>query len=107
MRSRALASARRAPPSEMLRRASPAALVFLRGRDADSRLRELGAARAAARPVLGALAAAFRENRAHEKLGYRSLGDYAREHLGVGARTLREWARAPGPPAAPGCCALG
>jgi hypothetical protein len=26
-------------------------------------------------------------------LGYRSLGDYARERLGVGARTVREWAR--------------
>jgi hypothetical protein len=29
----------------------------------------------------------------HEALGYRSLGDYGRERLGVGARTVREWAR--------------
>ena len=93
MRSRALASARSVLPSGDLPRASPAALGFLRGRDADGRLRELGAARTVARPVLGALAAAFREDRAHEKLGYRSLGDYAGPRLGVGARTLREWAR--------------
>ncbi len=93
MRSRALAPARRASPSESLRSTSPAALVFLRGRDADGRLRELGAARAAARPVLGALAVALIESRAHQKLGCRSLGDYAREKLGVGARPMREWGR--------------
>ena len=96
MRSRALASARSAPQSGGLPSPSPATLVFLRGRDADGRLRELGAARVAARPVLGALAVALRESRAHEKLGYRSLGDYAREKLGVGARTVREWARVGG-----------
>ena len=39
------------------RRPSVAALVFLRGRDADGRLRELVAERAQERPVLGALAA--------------------------------------------------
>ena len=79
MRSRALVSTGSAPPSGGLRRASPAALVFLRGRDADGRLREIGAARSAARSVLGALAGALRDSRAHEALGYRSLGDYARE----------------------------
>ena len=93
MRIRALVPARSAPPSEGLPSASPAALVFLRGRDADGRLRELGAARSAARPVLGALAIALCKSRAHEKLGCRSLGDYAREKLGVGARTVREWGR--------------
>jgi hypothetical protein len=72
---------------------APAALVFLRGRDADARLRELAAARACARPVLGALAGALVARRSHEALGYRSLGDYGRERLGVGARCLREWAR--------------
>ena len=56
MRSHALAPARSAPPSETLRSASPAALVFLRGRDADARLRALAATRRASRPVLGALA---------------------------------------------------
>ena len=40
-------------------RPSVAALVFLRGRDADGRLRELVAERAQVRPVLGALAAAL------------------------------------------------
>jgi hypothetical protein len=33
------------------------------------------------------------ERKLYEPLGYRGLGDYAREHLGVGARTVREWAR--------------
>jgi hypothetical protein len=70
-----------------------AALVFLRGRDADGRLRELCASAAAARPVLGVLAAELCERRLDEALGFRSLGDYGRERLGVGARTLREWAR--------------
>ena len=93
MRSRALAPARRAASAGALRSPSPAALGFLRGRDADGRLRELGAARAAARPILGALAGAFRDRRANEALGYRSLGDYARAKLGVGARSVREWAR--------------
>ncbi len=72
---------------------STAGLVFLRGRDADGRLRELASARLAARPALGALAVALLEGRADEALGYRSLGDYGRERLGVGARAVREWAR--------------
>jgi len=76
-----------------LRRPSVAALVFLRGRDADARLRELVAARARARPVLGEVAAELLRRRAHEALGFRSAGDFARERLGVGARVLREWAR--------------
>jgi hypothetical protein len=75
------------------RSASPAGLVFLRGRDADARLRELAAARAAARPLLGALAAELLRRGLVEALGYRSLGDFARERLGVGARAVREWAR--------------
>ena len=75
MRSRALAPARSSPPLEGLRSTSPAAPVFLRGRDADGRPRE---------------------SRAYEALGYRSLGDYPRERLGVGARVLRERARVGG-----------
>jgi hypothetical protein len=43
--------------------------------------------------VLGALAGALLDGRVHEALGYRSLGDYGRERLGVGARCVREWAR--------------
>jgi hypothetical protein len=74
-------------------RPSVAALVFLRGRDADGRLRELAGARARVRPVLGALAAALLGGRGFEPLGFRSLGDWSRERLGVGARAVREWAR--------------
>lgn len=76
-----------------LRRALPADLVFLRGRDADARLRRLMARRAAVRPRLGALALAFVAAKGHERLGFASLGDWSRERIGVGARTVREWAR--------------
>jgi hypothetical protein len=81
-------SASQSPPG-----LSVAALVFLRGRDADGRLRELAASGAALRPLLGELAAALSGRRLHEALGFRSLGDFGRERLGVNARTLREWAR--------------
>ncbi len=96
MRARALA--RRTPaaaPSApaTVQPLSPAGLVFLRGSDADGRLRELSAARLAARPVLGALSGALLDGRAYEAVGYRSLGDYGRERLGVGAKAVREWAR--------------
>ncbi len=70
-----------------------AAIVAMRGADADARLRGLEARRAAARPVLGALAVAFLDGRHFEALGYRCVGDWSRERIGVGARTLREWAR--------------
>jgi hypothetical protein len=72
---------------------STGGLVFLRGRDADGRLRELVAERAQARPLLGASAAALLNGRGFEPLGFRCLGDWGRERLGVGARVVREWAR--------------
>ncbi len=93
MRARPLPRRAAASPWRGLRRASPAALVFLRGRDADARLRELAAVQSAARPLLGALALELVGRRLYEALGYRSLGDFARERLGVGARVVREWAR--------------
>jgi hypothetical protein len=74
-------------------RPSVAALVFLRGRDADGRLRELVAERARVRPALGGLAAVLLGGRGFERLGFRCLGDWSRERLGVGARAVREWAR--------------
>ncbi len=83
---------------------SSAGLVFMRGRDGNGRLRELASARLVAGPVLGALSVALIDRRAYETLGYRSLGDYGRERLGVGARAVREWARVWGvrwTPAAP------
>lgn len=46
-----------------------------------------------ARPRLAALSRALVQRRAYARLGFRSLGDYARERLGVGARVVREWAR--------------
>ena len=95
MRARALGSRQPAParlPGRS-RSATTSGLVFLRGRDADGRLRELGAAQRATRPVLGALAIEMVGRRRYETLGYRSLGDYARERLGVEARTVREWGR--------------
>lgn len=92
----------RAPtPSPRATRVSPArcsppsvaALVFLRGREADGRLRELIANRTALRPVLGALARAFLDRRLYQALGWRCLSDWTREKLGVGERSVREWAR--------------
>jgi hypothetical protein len=80
----------RVPP---VRSPSRAALVFLRGRDADGRLQELVRTRATVRPRLGALAQAVVQGRACEKLGFRCLGDWSRERIGVGARA-GEWARA-------------
>jgi hypothetical protein len=72
---------------------SPAALAYLRGRDADGRMQSLIAERAALRPVLGLLSLRLVKRRAYETLAFRSLGDYALERLGVTAQALREWAR--------------
>ncbi len=72
---------------------SRVALLYLRGRDADARIVSLVAERRALRPGLGVLAARFVKRRHHEALGFRSLGDYGRERLGVTAHALREWAR--------------
>jgi hypothetical protein len=76
-----------APP---VRSPSRAALIFLRGRDADGRLGELVRARATVRPRLGALAEAVLRQRAYEKLGFRCLGDWSRERIGVGVRAVSE-----------------
>ena len=72
---------------------SPAALAYLRGRDADGRMQSLVAERAALRPVLGLLSLRLVKRRAYETLAFRSLGDYARERQGVTAQALREWSR--------------
>ena len=90
MRSRALRAQPLASPWPP--RLSVAGLVYLRGRDADGRLRELVAERARARPVLGGLALALLEKQGHRELGFRSVGDWARERLGLDGRTVREWA---------------
>jgi hypothetical protein len=74
-------------------RPSAAALVLLGGRDADRRLLVLLAERVQARPVLGVLGATLLSRRGFEPLGFRCLGDWSRERLGVGARAVREWAR--------------
>lgn len=74
-------------------RLSPAALIFLRGADADGRIAGLVSERRALRPRLGALAAEIIRRCAFEPLGFRCLGDYARERFGVTSRVVREWAR--------------
>ena len=83
-------------PAHTERASSPpsaAALAYLRGRDADGRMQSLIVERAALRPVLGLLALRLVKRRAYETLAFRSLGDYARERLGVTAQALREWSR--------------
>ncbi len=77
------------PPS----RVSTETRVFLRGADADARVRQLVRARGVLRPNLAVLALVLVRKRRYEPLGFRSLGDYGRERLGIGARALREWAR--------------
>lgn len=72
---------------------SPACLVFLRGKDADGRIQRLVAERRRLRPVLGGLALPLVARSRYEPLGFRSLGDWARERLGVTAHVVREWAR--------------
>jgi hypothetical protein len=56
-------------------------------------MQRLVAERAALRPVLGLLSLRLVKRRAYETLAFRSLGDYARERLGVTAQALREWSR--------------
>jgi len=80
-------------PAVPFPRLSVAGLVYLRGRDADARLRALEAQRVGVRPVLGALAARLRQIRGWRALGFRNLADFARERLGLEARTVSEWAR--------------
>ncbi len=105
MRARALA---RRPAPEIRASApplSPAGLVFLRGRDADGRLRELAAARLAARPLLGALAVALLDGRVlrgprlplARRLRARAARGRRQERPRVGAR-LAAPRRAPGSP---------
>ncbi len=90
---RALPRSLSGPPHSLVGPLSSRALASLSGRDADVRLRALAAMRGAARPLLGELVDVLLARRVHETLGYRSLGDYGRERVGVGARTLREWSR--------------
>jgi len=100
MRSRALRARPDRPALEAVPTLPPAApprmtvagLVYLRGQDADGRLRELGAERARARAVLGELALALLEKQGPRELGFRSLDDWSRERLGLEGRTVREWA---------------
>jgi len=56
-------------------------LLFLRGRDADGRVQVLVAERRGLRPLLACLSLALLRRRAFEPLGFRGLGDYAREAL--------------------------
>ncbi len=60
---------------------------------AEVRLAELARAAGPLRRVLAALAGQLVERRRFEPLGYARLGDYARERLGVSARTVQELAR--------------
>ncbi len=75
------------------RRVCVAGLAFLRGADADGRIRLLVAERRGVRLLLGTLAGELIARSRFEPLGFRTLGDFARERLGVSATSLREWAR--------------
>jgi hypothetical protein len=59
----------------------------------EDRLLELAASAGPLRRVLAAIAGRVAAGRAHERLAYARLCDYARERAGVSARQLRELAR--------------
>ena len=61
--------------------------------DPEARLEELGRAGGALRRVAAALARQLLDRRGCERLGFASVGDYARERLGVSGSSLGEWAR--------------
>jgi hypothetical protein len=85
--------AQRSPDASSFRADQPppsaAALLFLRGRDADGRVQALVAERRGLRPLLPCPSVALLRRHAFEPLGFRGLGDYARERLGVTARAVR------------------
>src|SRR5437870_1116077 len=59
----------------------------------DPLLRRLARQEALCRRVLGRLARAFLQRRAHQRLGFVRLDDYARERLGLSGRELQDLAR--------------
>ena len=59
----------------------------------DPLLRRLARQEALCRRVLGRLARAFLQRRAHQRLGFARLDDYARERLGLSGRELQDLAR--------------
>ena len=59
----------------------------------DARLRALARREALARRVLGSVADVFLHRRAHDRLGFVRLNDYARERLGLSARELQSVAK--------------
>jgi len=64
--------------------------------DPEARLAELARSRGALRRVLAGLAAALVARRGWERLGYVRARDYARERLGLSARSLHDLARVGG-----------
>src|SRR5882724_5469784 len=59
----------------------------------DPLLRRLARQEALCRRVLGRLARAFLRRRAHQRLGFVRLDDFARERLGLSGRQLQDLAR--------------
>jgi hypothetical protein len=70
------------------------AVVDLSGiRDTEQRLSELARAGGPLRRVVAGLAARLVEKQGWSRLGFARLGDYARERLGLSARSVQEFAR--------------
>ena len=61
--------------------------------DPEARLAELGRASGPLRRTAAAIARRLLDRRGWERLGFASVGDYARERLGVSGSSLSEWAR--------------
>jgi hypothetical protein len=70
------------------------AVVDLSGiRDTEQKLSELARAGGPLRRVIAGLAARLVEKQGWNRLGFARLGDYARERLGLSARSVQEFAR--------------
>ncbi len=80
-------------PLSAMRPLSVAGLAYLHGQDADARLSALVSQRSRVRPALGEFAISLVDRKRFEALGFRCLGDWSRERIGVEARTVREWGR--------------
>jgi hypothetical protein len=81
---------------EVIGLASPSAVDVTGGAhrlDVEQRLKELARSGGAVRRAIAALAGQLVAGKGFERLGYARLSEYARERLGVSARSVQEWAR--------------
>jgi hypothetical protein len=84
------------PPSPLPVRAAPRPQPVAATASAESQLSTLAASVGPLRRVLAAIASQLLATKAHERLCFARLGDYARERVGLSARQLQDLARVHG-----------